>query len=201
MVGSVVFGQYRQIENKSDKFRQTQTNRTKSLIHPSLTYPPWRHVVQINRLRYSLLPAQTSSECLPQCSVCFGFSQLWHLGGISLLCSLLRVSISISAPVALRTRWRRRLRMRKPLRMREERWTRSCIEGLTNSRFLNQGVSWSQWTQWILLNFPISIVRHTSHKYINFELFHIQARQCMWNNFFTYVCEKNVTFNLVSIRK
>ena len=134
------------VQTNSKQIRQIQTNRTKSLIHPSLTYPPWRHVVQINRLRYSLLPAQTSSECLPQCSVCFGFSQLWHLGGISLLCSLLRVSISISAPVALRTRWRRRLRMGKPCRMRGKRLTRSYIAGLTNCRSLNQGVSWSKWT-------------------------------------------------------
>ena len=50
MVGSVVFGQ----------FRQLQKNQTKSMIHPSLTCPPWRHVVWINRLRYIQLPAQTS---------------------------------------------------------------------------------------------------------------------------------------------
>ena len=39
MVGSVVFGQ----------FRQLQKNQTKSMIHLSLTCPPWRHVVWINR--------------------------------------------------------------------------------------------------------------------------------------------------------
>ena len=53
MVGSAVFVQFRHLKQAGE----IQTNQTKSLIQPSLTYPPRCHVVQINRLRYSLLPA------------------------------------------------------------------------------------------------------------------------------------------------
>ena len=98
MVGSVVFGQ----------FRQLQKNQTKSMIHPSLTCPPWRHVVWINRLRYIQLPAQTS------------YIMIWTDSKYKHIILWL---------------WRARSRL---------------------------------------------------------ELFHIQARQCMWNNCFTYVCAKKI---------
>ena len=147
MVESVVFGQFRQIENKSDKFRQIQTNRTKSLIHPSLTYPPWRHVVRINCLRYRQLPAQTSIKCLPQ-------MQCMHLGNVKIYAYTLLL-------------WRARSRLYR---------SRFCklLSNLVTYLIFNW--KWIFHTNSIQ---KIGIISHTS-------------AQCMWNNYFTYVCAKKI---------